>query len=347
MARHTLVISLQGIGNALLALPLAKALRATGDHVTLLTLSPRAVPVLAHASFVDRVVAAGEAQFQGAAGRWRLVRHLRALRCDRAVFSYPSGANAYRLARLAGIPERVGHRFAELGGAWRHLTTALTPLRGAHDLEHNLQLAAHLGAAADAASLWPILTPPARLQDKARQHLAEHGFDPLALHLGLHTGCDGQFVEKRWPEHHFARLAERVHAKYGRKAVVLDGPAEPGSGKKVAHLAATPVHALDGWGDLADAWALAFCCKVVVSNDSGLMNLAAAAGVPTVAVFGPSQVHRTRPYGPRGRAVVTDRTCAPCFGLGPYAGCPFPHAHCLDAVTPDAVFRAVEELLTP
>jgi len=90
-----------------------------------------------------------------------------------------------------------------------------------------------------------------------------------------------------------------------------------------------------------------FCCKFVASNDSGLMNLAAASGIPTVAVFGPSQPHRTRPFGPRGRAVITDRTCAPCYGLGPYSGCPFPEEHCLQAVAPEQVFDAIVDLVRP
>jgi glycosyltransferase involved in cell wall biosynthesis len=97
----------------------------------------------------------------------------------------------------------------------------------------------------------------------------------------------------------------------------------------VARAASSPVHALDGWGDLGDAWGLLAACDLFVSNDSGLMNLAAASGLPTVAVFGPSEAHRTRPFGPRGRAVITDRPCAPCYGLGRFAGCPHEYDPCL------------------
>ncbi len=345
MAERTLIVSLQGIGNALLALPLARAAHEAGGKVDLLTLSPRAVAVLSAAPFLGEVIAAGDPQYAGPAGKLRLVRELRRRNYDRALFSFPSGANSYRLARAAGIPARVGHRYPQVGRAWRHLTDALPQMQRAHDLDHNLALAKHLGLPHDPASLWPVFTPPARLQDKARNFLVEHGFDPLKLYLGLHPGCDGQWVEKRWPESHFARLAELAYEKYGVSAIVLDGPAEPGTGKKIARLAKTPVLALDGWGDLADAWGMLYCCEVLVSNDSGLMNLAAASDLPTVAVFGPSEVHRTRPYGPRGRAVRTDRACAPCYGLGPYPGCPFPHSHCLGAIKPERVLAAVTEVL--
>ncbi|MHA1569824.1 MAG: lipopolysaccharide heptosyltransferase II [Alphaproteobacteria bacterium] len=343
----TLLVSLQGIGNAILSLPLAEALHHVGDEVTLLTLSPRLRPILTRPPMVDAAIFAGEPNYHGLAGKLRLVSELRRRRFDRAVFSFPSGQNSYRLAQLAGINKRIGHRYPELGRGERLLTRVLEPVRMGHDLDQNLQTARELGLAHDAAELWPPLPVPEELAEQGRQYLADAGLDPAARYLGLHTGCDGQWVEKRWPEKHFAQVAEKIYEKYGWPALVFDGPAEPGTGQKVARLACTPVHALNGWGDLADAWGLLAACAVFVSNDSGLMNFAAAAGLPTVAVFGPSQPHRTRPYGPRGRAVITDRTCAPCFTLRRYPGCPYEYHHCMADLAPARVLAAVEELVSP
>jgi len=342
---NTLVISLQGIGNALLALPLVEALHRAGDHTTLLALSPRLRPLVERAPMIDDFIAAGDAQYSGFAGRWRLLGELRHHRFDRAVFSFPSGKRAYLLARLAGIPQRIGHRYDEIGRGYRHLTQSFEPLRKGHDLEQNLQLAESLGLEHRAAELWPTLSVPDELQQRARDYLAKNGLDPQARYVGLHTGCDGRWIEKRWPEKYFSATAAAVYEQYGLPALVFDGPGEPGSGLKVKRLCKTPVHALDGWGDLADAWGLLGCCDLFISNDSGLMNLAAACGVPTVAVFGPSQVHRTRPFGPHGRAVVTERTCAPCYGLGRYAGCPYEYNHCLTHLSPTRVTAAIDELM--
>ncbi len=341
----TLVISLQGIGNALLALPAAEALRRAGDDVTLLALSPRLRPVLAHAPMLREIILAGDARYRGWRGRLRLLTELRRRRFDRAVFSFPSGRNSYRLARLAGIPQRVGHDYPELGRVARHLTIGVAPLRQGHDLEQNLQLVGLLAPKPDVATLWPPLVIPPELIEKGRQYLDAQKLDPCARYVGLHTGSDGLWVEKRWPEHHFARVAEAVYAKYGLPAIVFDGPAEPGSGRRVARAASSPVHALDGWGDLGDAWGLLAACDLFVSNDSGLMNLAAASGLPTVAVFGPSEAHRTRPFGPRGRAVITDRPCAPCYGLGRFAGCPHEYDPCLAEIAPERVLAAIDELI--
>jgi len=341
----TLIVSLQGIGNALLALPLAAAARRAGERTTMLVLSPRRLPVLAQASALDEALAADEPCFRGWRGRWRLLREIRRRRFNRVLFAYPSGKNAYRFARLTGIGERLGHRYAPIEKAAGHLTTALAPLRKGHDLEQNMMLAEHLGWTHNLAELWPALTIPPASAERARQYLAEKGLDPRARYVGLHTGCDGRWIEKRWPEEHFAVVAEQVYAAYGLPAIVFDGPGEPGTGLLVKRLAQSPVHALDSWGDLADAFALLSVCDLFVANDSGLMNLAAACGVPAVAVFGPSEPWRTRPYGPHGRAVISERTCAPCYRLGPYAGCPYEYHHCLRGLSPARVMAAIDELL--
>jgi ADP-heptose:LPS heptosyltransferase len=171
MAKRSLVVSLQGIGNALLALSLAKALHDAGDEVALLTLSPRALPLLQHAPQLNVVIAADAPMFRGAAGRARLLFELRRRRFDRAAFSFPSGANAYRLIRLAGVPQRFGHKYPEVGRASRLLTEALVPLRRGHDVDQNLQLAAALDLAHDPATHWPVLPIPNQRRDAARSYL--------------------------------------------------------------------------------------------------------------------------------------------------------------------------------
>jgi ADP-heptose:LPS heptosyltransferase len=136
---------------------------------------------------------------------------------------------------------------------WRHLTAHRVPLPQGHDLEQNLQLIEALGLPHAAAQLWPCLSVPADLAERGARYLAAQGFDPQARYVGLHTGCDGAWVEKRWPETHFAALAEKLHERHGLAAIVMDGPAEIGTGRRVARLARTPVLAMDGYGDLADA----------------------------------------------------------------------------------------------
>lgn len=317
-----LLICLQGAGNAILTLPLAQGLKTRWpeSELTLLVSGDRIGNVCLSYPAVDRYIAAQGPQVA-------LMTSLRKARYDLAVFAFPCGFRSHLLAWTAGIKQRVGHRIP--GRRAFRLTTEVQPVSQAHDLEQNEQLAVALGATTPLDRLWPPLRdiPPAYVE-RGKRYLEKNGLDPDARYLGIHTGSDPRFVEKRFLPESFARVAEAIHADFGLPALVFDGPSEPGSGLRVKRSAQAPVHALCGWGDLCDAWGLMAVCDLFVSNDSGLMNLAEASGIPTIGIFGPSQVHRTRPYG--GRTVCSDWPCSPCYSLTRYAGCPFSDRHCLE-----------------
>ncbi|MCC6159976.1 MAG: glycosyltransferase family 9 protein [Deltaproteobacteria bacterium] len=343
---RTLVVSLQGIGNNLLALPLASALaRIDGRPVVMLTHSPRVKDVLRLRPEVGDVIAVGDAWYRGNIGGIRLIRELRARRFARAVLAHPAGSRAAALVALSGIAERIAIVSPRMSWGARFLTHGRSYVQGMHDLEHNESLAEMCEAHIDFDRDWPPLRPEQGDVEGARAFLASRGFDPSARYVGLHTGCDGEFPEKRWPEKSFAALARALHNLTGRAAVVFDGPAEAGSGLRVAHFAGSPVLAMNGWGGMAQALGMLAFCDVFAANDSGLMNLAAAAGVPCVAIFGPSEVARTRPWGARHRVIRADRACVPCFHLGPWAGCIHPNRPCLEDVSVEVVLRAVRDLL--
>ncbi len=343
---RTLVVSLQGIGNNLLALPLASALaRRDESSVCMLVRSPRVRELLRIRSDIDDVIALDDERIRGVAGTVRLLRELRARRFTRAVLAHPAGSRAAALVAAARIDERVAIVSPRMSRGARFLTHGRTYVQGMHDLEHNQWLAEMCDAHIDLARDWPPLRPEQGDVEGARTWLSALGFDPAARYVGFHSGCDGDFAEKRWPESSFAALARGLHEDTGRAAIVFDGPSELGSGRRIAHLAASPVVAMDGWGGLAQALGMLSVCDVFVSNDSGLMNLAAAAGVPCVAIFGPSEVARTRPLGGRHRVIHANRACVPCYHLGPWSGCIHPARPCLEDVSVDVVLRAVLELL--
>lgn len=343
---RTLIVSLQGIGNNLLALPLASALaRRDGRPVCMLTHSARVHDLLRIRSDVAEVITLGARRYHGAWRLTRLIGDLRARRFRRAVLAHPAGSKAAALVAIAGIPERIAVVSPRMSAGARFLTHGRSYCQGLHDLEHNQWLAEMCDAHIDFERDWPPLRPEQGDIEGARAFIEAAGFDPDARYVGLHTGCDGDFAEKRWPDTSFAALARSLYEETGRAAIVFDGPSEAGSGLRVAHLASTPVLAMNGWGGMTQALGMLAFCDVFVSNDSGLMNLAAAAGVPCVAIFGPSEVARTRPWGARHRVVRADRACVPCFHLGPWSGCIHPDLPCLVDVSVDAVVRSVRELL--
>ncbi len=155
---------------------------------------------------------------------------------------------------------------------------------------------------------------------------------------------------KRWPAQHFVDLA----LKLGVQVVLL------GSGKEfeLCESIATPVNTqqpntclnLAGKTSLAGAFAVITATKCIVSNDSGLMHVAAALGVPQVAVFGSSSPLHTPPLNASAKVLwlKNDPTyqpaldCAPCFARE----CVFGHTRCLHDISAEQVLKTMETLAT-
>lgn len=80
---------------------------------------------------------------------------------------------------------------------------------------------------------------------------------------------------------------------------------------------------------------------VVLANDSGPIHMAAAVGTPVVAMFGPTDPARTGPYGVGHRVMTATMDCRPCFKRT----CPLEGGDCMRAITPAAVYEAVQDVL--
>ncbi len=145
---------------------------------------------------------------------------------------------------------------------------------------------------------------------------------------------------KRWPAEHFAAVARHYRA-LGWQVWLL------GSAKDAPVTAAVNAAADDGCVDLAGRTNLGQACDLiasadlVVSNDSGLMHVAAAFGRPLIAVYGSSDPGFTPPLSDRARVLSLKLDCSPCFRRE----CPLGHLHCLNDLAPAQVLAAAAELL--
>lgn len=334
--QKAIIFSLQGIGNTILSFPLATALKRADDsmHVSILIKSSRIRNIcLEHPCIDDAIV------IENPLGT---IRKLRSKRYDLALFSFPSGVRSYLLAALSGIKFRAGHVIP--GRKSIGLTKKITMLDGMHDLEQNLELARAIDAPISIEDAWPALADiPNKYIERAKEYLEMNNLDPNVKYLGIHTGSDPNFVEKRYSPENFAKIAQKIYENFGMSAIVFDGPSEPGTGLRIVRNTKTPVHPLNGWGNPEDAWGLMAFCGLFISNDSGMMNLAEAAGVPTLGIFGPSESQRTRPFA--GDFVKSDWRCAPCYNLNRYKGCPYRRFFCMDDIEPEQVVKRAERLL--
>jgi ADP-heptose:LPS heptosyltransferase len=169
--------------------------------------------------------------------------------------------------------------------------------------------------------------------------------------VALHLGCGPAQSFRRWRIDRFVELGERLLAKDRRMIVVLTGqPFEkqlvdefrsqyPGLAVDATHLAT-----------LERTAALLQLCDLVVSNDTGVMHLAAAMGAPTVGIMGPNVPKWYAPVGPRAAAVYTTTVeCSPCIDIYrlqvPTSCSNCEHARCLSDVTVDSVFNTAGSLV--
>jgi heptosyltransferase-2 len=100
---------------------------------------------------------------------------------------------------------------------------------------------------------------------------------------------------------------------------------------------------LSGKTTLGEAMALIKCCELFITNDSGLMHVAAALNVPLIAIFGSTNPDTTGPWNPKSRIVRILTECSPC--LKP--DCPANHLNCMQQIDVDMVFQVVKEILQP
>ena len=150
---------------------------------------------------------------------------------------------------------------------------------------------------------------------------------------------------KCWPASHYAELARSLHAAHGLPVLLLGSGKEVVLCEEIATAAPGACQVLAGRTTLLDAMALIAAARGVVSNDSGLMHVAAAFGVPQVAVFGSTSPEHTPPLNPRAHVIWLKEElqldCAPCFDRT----CRFGHTRCLTGVSAQRVETSLAGLV--
>jgi heptosyltransferase-2 len=240
--------------------------------------------------------------------RWRLGRELKRRGYDQA-FVLPNTWKSALVPFLAGIPTRVGYvgesRYGLLNSTLRSSTAPMP--------EHYARLAGRFAGELPR----PQLKVTGDEIADARKRYGIHG-RYVALCPGAEYG-----PAKRWP--YFKDLAERM----GMPALIL------GSAKDQAAAAGIRGHDLTGKTSLDDAIRLIAGAEAVVSNDSGLMHVAAALGRPQVALFGSSSPQHTPPANPQARVVWLQIECSPCFARE----CPLGHFRCMREISVEQVLK--------
>ena len=335
-ARKVLVMQSAFLGDSLLTLPLLRRLKEEmpGASVTVLTIE-RTADIFRGSEWADEVLIDDKRGAHGGlTGPWKMAAELKARGFELAIIPHRSFRSAL-IAKLADIPRRVG--FDSSAGSF-FLTDTVPFSWLMHDLERNLSLTLPLGAgAAPGASESRYVATP-KVGEALERKLAAAGVPAGARLAGVHPGS--AWKTKRWLPERFAQLCVRLKAE-GLHPVLVGGPGDEALGLSIRE--ASGASDLIGKTDLEELKALMGRLSVFVTNDSGPMHLAAASGVPVVAIFGAT----TRelgffPYGPGHRVLEADLACRPC-GLHGAKECPEGHFLCMKLITVDAVMAACRE----
>jgi heptosyltransferase II len=364
--RRLLVRGVNWLGDAVMSLPALHRLREAlpGARISLLTREHLA-DLWQNSSLVDEVI-----PFQKSGGLLGVAWRLRERQFDTAVI-LPNSARSALEARLAGIPVRIG--WARPGRSWL-LTKAVPPrsaeirmkkrsfrdirrcLEGlapispplpssAHHLHHYLHLVATLGADPE-----PV-RPAIEIADEELAALRRRFADPSAAGLsvplfGLNPGAE-YGPAKRWPPDRFVASAVELQRRTQCHWWILGGPAEQALASclaaEIVKAGAGPsgaVQCLAGRTTLRELCVALKACRVVLTNDTGPMHVAAAVGTPVVAIFGstcPELTGPGLPADPRHRLLRSPPPCAPCYRRR----CPVDF-RCMTAI---AVERVVEAML--
>jgi heptosyltransferase-2 len=145
---------------------------------------------------------------------------------------------------------------------------------------------------------------------------------------------------KRWPTPRFAELVSSLQRERGATCVFFGSAEESTLAKEVMKLAKVPAISMAGRTSLAEFMQLIQGCDLFITNDTGTMHVAAGLGVPTLAIFGPTNERETRPLASRVALVTGEAYCRPCK----LRHCPIDH-RCMTSITVDRVLQAAVRLL--
>ncbi len=321
---RVLVVGPAWVGDMVMAQSLFITLKQRGDVDAIDVLAPAwSLPLLARMPEVRHAIAlsAGHGQL-GLLSRWRLGRDLRDESYDRAIV-LPRSLKAALVPWFARVPRRTGFRGEMRYGLINDMRT-LDKQALPQVVQRYVTLGLEAGAELPASLPQPHLRVDLRNRDRLVGTL---GLDTTRRVVAFLPGAE-YGPAKRWPLAYYRETAQWL-AERGYSVWVLGSAKEAADGETIAGGNPLIIN-LCGRTRLEDAIDLMSLAALAVSNDSGLMHVAAAVGVPLVAIYGSSSPDYTPPLTDKAQLMYRRLECSPCFKRT----CPLGHYRCLQEIQP-------------
>lgn len=349
-----LVVALCGVGDTLSFVPHLRRLRTAYPHARIdcLARSPRVVEWLQSHQLFDRALYIHDERYSLRGDnvwcRYRSIGaalfRVRRERYDMAFWPYAQTTwKKMVLARLMGVHRTYLHRCGSC--AERRFAPQLHFVHFRQTdavIERNTAL---LTAAGVVATDRLTVAFPSTMAEAGRGRviLARCGVTTNGPLLGFHPGGNVHWTPYRqWPAERFADVADRLGALFGGTALLFGSPEETPLLASIRERMRYPAQCITDlpFAELVDSIA---ALDGLIGNESALVHLAGAVGIPSISLVGPTNYHQTGPWGPQSRVVRLDLPCSPCFETGYTAHCP--HHLCMQALTVDRVIETMTALL--
>ena len=335
--RRILIVSVNWLGDLLFMTPAIRAIRRAHPDAFIACLSPqRGLDLLKGNPHLNEVIPMPEGRGISHLLRWiPLIRRLKAQRFDTAFLFHRSLTRAAAIW-AAGIPHRIGYRTAKR--SW-FITQGppLPPPDSLHKIDAFLKVLEAAGIPADGRHYDAGILPE---DEQAAAALAgELGLRPGEPVIALHAGANWRL--KRWPARRFGQLADRLAETYGAKVLFIGGEGDLPLIRGILQRMRTKPLVAAGKTTFRQMGALLRRTAMLISNDSGPLHMGLAAGVPVIALFGPTDPKLTGP--------VDNAKAVTLFGS---IGCPIPCYRqdcpanlCMEQITVEQILTAAGKFL--
>lgn len=323
------------IGDAVLTLPAVAAIRATyPDAYIAILVKPLVADVYELFSAVDEVIIY-ESKLDNPIGVFKLAHKLRKKNFDAAIL-LQNAIEAAIIVFAAGIPLRAGYSSDGRGLLLTHRVQRTKEIRKVHQTDYYLEMVKALGCVSVGREI--------HLETKINRFNAQSVLNKFIpekdkIIIGIAPGAT-YGPAKRWFPDRFAAVADKLAESFSLQGILLGGKADGEIAEEVQKLARPNLINLAGKTTLWEAIYLISQCRLFISNDSGLMHIAGALNIPTVAIFGSTNPVTTAPVGNKSIIVRREISCSPCLK----ETCPTDF-RCMKQISVEDVFAAAQSLL--
>jgi heptosyltransferase II len=326
------------IGDAVMSEPALSAIRQAFPKADITLLVKPAIAELfqQHPAIDHLLVYEHRGRHARLSGKWALGSELRRGRFDVAIL-FQNAFEAALLAFLAGIPRRYGYGTDGRAFLLSDAITAPNRTALAHQTQYYLDLLRPLGITPLPAA--PRLFVSDSEEERMTQRLMEAGIQATERLIGINPGSTYGSA-KRWLPERFAQAADRMVEQFGGRVVIVGAAGEEALGQAIAEKMLSKPVVLSGRTSIRELMSIIKRCRLFITNDTGPMHIAAAFGVPVVAIFGSTDFRTTSPFGETHQIVRQPVECSPCL----LRECPIDH-RCMTGVTVEHVYEAAAKQL--